>query len=165
VIFLFQILIWNKNSKLNNFINSLQQQNCRRVNAMTAEQETQEDMQNEGEIYQENTQPEQEVEQANYVVVEEHVEQTKSNSLKTNSQEGDRGNFVHGLAVGFGISCIATFAIVWISLFFTPKLQNTVTYENLLSIFVYPLIYLLSVGLIALTAGIVKEYYSAKNKS
>jgi len=165
VIFLFQILIWNKNSRLNNFINSLQQQNSRKANAMTTEQETQEDIQNEEEIYQENTQPEHEVEQVNCIVAEEHVEQIKNNSLRTNSQEGDRGNFVHGLAVGFGISCIATFAIVWISLFFTPKLQNTVTYENLLSIFVYPLIYLLSVGLIALTAGIVKEYYSAKNKS
>jgi len=131
---------------------------------MAAEQKTQEDIQNEEEIYPENLQPEQEVEQGGYAVAEEQVEQTNNKSLRTNIQGGDRSNFVHGLAVGFGISCIATFVIVWISLFFTPKLQNAVTYENLLSIFVYPLIYLLSVGLIALTAGIVREYYSAKNK-
>jgi hypothetical protein len=29
----------------------------------------------------------------------------------------------------------------------------------LLAIFVYPLVYLLAVGLIALTAGVVREYY------
>ena len=81
-----------------------------------------------------------------------------------NIQGEDRGNFVHGLAVGLGIGCNATFVIVWISLFFTPKLPNGVTYENLLSIFIYTLIYLLAVGLIALTAGIVREYYGTKSK-
>ncbi len=136
---------------------------------MTAEQEKQENVQSEEEIYQENLQPEQEVEQGGYVDSEEspkqEVEQAENKSLRLNIQGEGRGSFVHGLAVGLGISCIATFVIVWISLFFTPKLQNAVTYENLLSIFVYPLIYLLSVGLIALTAGIVREYYGTKTSS
>ena len=139
---------------------------------MKAEQETKEDIQNEEEIYQGNHEPEQgikqEVEQRDYVdseeLTEQKIEQAKNKSLRINIQGEDRGNFVHGLAVGLGISCIATFAIVWISLFFTPKLPNAVTYENLLSIFIYPLIYLLAVGLIALTAGIVSEYYGKKNK-
>jgi tetrahydromethanopterin S-methyltransferase subunit B len=134
---------------------------------MAAEQKTQEDTQNEEEICQENLQLEQDVEQGDHVDAEEpteqKVEQTKNKSLRTNTQ-GDRGNFVHGLAVGLGIGCISTFVIVWISLFFTPRLPNAVTYENLLSIFIYPLIYLLAVGLIALTAGIVREYYGAKSE-
>jgi hypothetical protein len=154
---------------LNNFINSLQQQNSRKANAVTAEPETQENVQGEEEIYQESPPPEQEVEQGDYVASEEstkqEVEQTENNHLSLNTQGEGRGSFVHGLAVGLGISCIATFVIVWISLFFTPKLPNAVTYENLLSIFVYPLIYLLSVGLIALTAGIVREYYGTKTSS
>jgi len=135
---------------------------------MTAEQETQESIQNEEENYQGNQGIGQEVEQRDYADAEEpteqKIEQAKNKSLRINIQGEDRGNFVHGLAVGLGIGCIATFVIVWISLFFTPKLPNAVTYESLLSIFIYPLIYLLSVGLIALTAGIVREYYGTKSK-
>ena len=139
---------------------------------MKAEQETKEDIQNEEEIYQGNHEPEQgirqEVEQRDYVDSEEptqqKIEQAKNKSLRINVQGEDRSKFVHGLAVGLGIGCIATFVITWISLFFTPKLPNAVTYENLLSIFIYPLIYLLAVGLIALTAGIVREYDGKKNR-
>jgi tetrahydromethanopterin S-methyltransferase subunit B len=133
---------------------------------MTAEQETNEDIQNEEEIHQGNQQLEQEVEQRDYAYSEEPIEHiiesAKNKSLRINIQGEDRGNFVHGLAVGLGIGCIATFVIVWVSLFFTPNLPNALTYENLLSIFIYPLVYLLAVGLIALTAGVVKEYYSGK---
>jgi len=52
---------------------------------------------------------------------------------------------------------------MWIVVFFSPQLPSTVTYEAMLSVFIYPLIYLLAVGLIALTAGIVREYYTRKN--
>ncbi|MGD8565185.1 MAG: hypothetical protein PVF96_02425 [Candidatus Bathyarchaeota archaeon] len=76
------------------------------------------------------------------------------------NEEGNR--FVHGLSVGLGIGCIATFLIMWITIFFTPRLPESITYEAMLSVFIYPIIYLLAVGLIALTAGIVKEYYSGK---
>ena len=65
--------------------------------------------------------------------------------------------FVNGLAVGFGLGCIATFIILWIALFFTPQLSAAATYENLLSVFIYPLLYLLTIGLISVTAGLVKE--------
>jgi hypothetical protein len=127
---------------------------------MTAEQENE---QSEEETYQGIGQ---EVEQEDYAdaegTSEQKTVQTRNRSLRINIQGEGKGNFIHGLAVGLGIGCIATFVIVWISLFFTPKLPNGVTYENLLSIFVYPLIYLLAVGLIALTAGIVREYYSTK---
>ncbi|MEM2688693.1 MAG: hypothetical protein QXR01_02455 [Candidatus Bathyarchaeia archaeon] len=78
------------------------------------------------------------------------------------SEQEDRSSFVHGLSVGLGIGCIATFVIMWITVFFSPMLPSTITYESLLSVFIYPLIYLLAVGLIALTAGIVREYYVRK---
>jgi len=135
---------------------------------MEAEQETQEGVHHEDEAYEESNQPEQEIEQEEYVATEEATEQkqeeAKHRDLRLNNQGGDRGSFIHGLAVGLGIGCIGTFVIVWITVFFTPKLPLLVTYENLLAIFVYPLIYLLTVGLIALTAGIVREYYSEKSK-
>jgi len=52
---------------------------------------------------------------------------------------------------------------MWIVVFFSPQLPSTVTYEAMLSVFIYPLVHLLAVGLIALTAGIVREYYTRKN--
>ena len=79
--------------------------------------------------------------------------------------EADRAVFVNGLSVGLGMGCIATFVVMWIAVFFTPQLPAGATYENLLSIFIFPLIYLLAIGLITLTAGIVREYYSAKFKT
>jgi hypothetical protein len=134
---------------------------------MTAEQEKHEGIQTKEEIFQGNSAQEQEVEQVDYAAVESterNIEQTENKGLRINIQRESRGNFVHGLAIGLGIGFIATFVIVWISLFFTPNLPDGVTYENLLSIFIYPLVYLLAVGLIALTAGIVREYFGTKGK-
>jgi hypothetical protein len=111
---------------------------------------------------------EQEIEQKEHLAAEERTEQeqekVKNDGQRSNTQGEDRSSFIHGLSVGLGIGCIATFVIMWVAIFFTPQLPSAVTYENLLSIFIYPLIYLLAVGLIALTAGIVREYYSAKSK-
>jgi fructose-specific phosphotransferase system IIC component len=80
----------------------------------------------------------------------------------TEAIEEDRSSFIHGLSVGLGMGCIATFIIMWIVVFFSPRLPSTITYESLLSIFIYPLLYLLVIGLVALTAGIVREYYARK---
>jgi len=135
---------------------------------MEAGAELQGDAQNEEETQKESLQPEPEIEQEEYIIAEEATEQrqeqAKQRNSRWNNQGEDRSSFIHGLAVGLGVGCIATFVIIWISVFFTPQLPYPVTYENLLSVFVYPLIYLLAVGLIALTAGIVREYYSAKSK-
>ena len=90
--------------------------------------------------------------------------ETKQNFMESRREEGRR-SFVDGLSVGLGIGCVATFAIMWITVFFTPQLPTAVTYENLLAIFIYPLIYLLALGLIALTAGIVREYYNTESLS
>jgi len=79
--------------------------------------------------------------------------------------EADKSIFVNGLSVGLGIGLIVTFAAMWIAVFFTPQLPPNATYQDLLSIFIFPLIYLLAIGLISLTAGIVREYYTAKFKT
>jgi len=133
---------------------------------MEAGQEAPEGVHSEEETYVED--PQQRVEQEDYEALEEATKQgqehLRQKNLRLEDQEEDRSSFIHGLAVGLGIGCIATFVIVWISVFFTPQMPSAVTYENLLSIFVYPLIYLLAVGLIALTAGIVREYYATRSK-
>jgi len=141
---------------------------------MEAEQETQQDVHYEEETNEESSQHE-EIEQENepetFVAPEEtpkeateqKQEEVKQRNLRLNNQGEDRSSFVHGLSVGLGIGCIATFVIMWIAVFFTPQLPSAITYENLLVIFIYPLIYLLAVGLIALTAGIVREYYARKS--
>lgn len=137
---------------------------------MEAEQETHEDVHYEDEANEEDVQPkviEQGQELEEYMAPEETTEQSqvtaKEKNLKSNSHEQDRSSFVHGLSVGLGIGCIATFAIMWITIFFTPQLPSMITYEDMLAIFIYPLIYLLAVGLIALTAGVVREYYARKS--
>jgi len=114
---------------------------------------------------QEGAPPEQEAQQEEYVVSEEvaeqNVEQNNQQNSRFNNHVEDRSSFIHGLAVGLGIGCIATFIIMWIAVFFTPMMP-TVSYESLLAVFIYPLLYLLAVGLVALTAGIVREYYSKR---
>ena len=87
-----------------------------------------------------------------------------SPSEKSHKNFSFNTRFVNGLAVGFGLGCIATFIILWIALFFTPQLSGAATYENLLSVFIYPLLYLLTVGLISVTAGLVKESVVSKDQ-
>ena len=87
-----------------------------------------------------------------------------SSSKKSHRKVSFNARFVNGLAVGFGLGCIATFIILWIALFFTPQLSAAVTYENLLSVFIYPLLYLLTIGLISVTAGLVKENVVSKDQ-
>jgi hypothetical protein len=124
---------------------------------MEDEQEAQENVQAEEETYQE---VEQEDSVTTSEITDQNTKQTGDKNSTTNNLGEDRTKFFHGLAVGLGIGCIATFVIVWITVVFAPRMPSGVTYENLLSIFVYPLIYLLAIGLIALTAGVVREYYS-----
>jgi cation transport ATPase len=91
--------------------------------------------------------------------IEEATEQKFQRQDIQRSRKEDRSSFAHGLSVGLGIGCIATFVIMWVTVLFIPQMPAALTYEKLLSIFIYPLIYLLVVGLVALTAGIVREYY------
>lgn len=107
----------------------------------------------------ENEEQEQPIEAESMQIEEAEVEREEQ---KSKDEQEDRSSFVHGLSVGLGIGCIATFIIMWITVFFSPMLPSTITYESMLSVFIYPLIYLLAVGLVALTAGIVREYYVNK---
>ncbi|MBS7620681.1 hypothetical protein KEJ32_00925 [Candidatus Bathyarchaeota archaeon] len=91
----------------------------------------------------------------------QEIEQKEQTKLNVDNQ-GDRSSFIHGLSVGLGLGCISTFIIMWVVVFFTPQISQTLTYESMLSMFIYPMLYLLAVGLIALTAGIVREYYVRK---
>jgi hypothetical protein len=93
----------------------------------------------------------------------EEIEQPKSPDQKQQNGKG-RGSFADGLAAGLGIGGMACFAIIWLALYFSPLLPQSATYENLLATFIYLLVSILSAGLIALTAGIVREYYP-KNKT
>jgi len=104
----------------------------------------------------------------NEAVSETHAEELESEEKTNNSKqriEGTTNPFVNGLSVGVVIGSIATFVIMWVAIFFTPQLPEGATYESMLSIFVYPLIYLLAVGLITLTTGIVREYYAPRPKA
>lgn len=71
-----------------------------------------------------------------------------------------RSSFVNGLAIGFGAGFLATFTVLWISIFFSSQLSPGVTYEQMISVFIYPLLFLLATGIVLLTAGIVREYVS-----
>lgn len=138
---------------------------------MGDEQETEEDIQYQDDTHVDEAQieipDEQYAELEGYRVAEEAAEQTRAfenerplQNIVSIGGDEDRSSFIHGLAVGLGIGCISTFIIMWITVFFSPRLPSGITYEGLLTIFIYPLIYLLTVGLIALTAGIVREYYT-----
>lgn len=127
-----------------------------------SEQETQ-----QGVHYEENNHQVQETELGDaqeYPVTEETANQEEHKKNVSSKSADDKGSFVHGLSVGLGLGCIATFVIMWIAVFFTPKLPPSITYENLLAIFIFPLIYMLAVGLVALTAGIVRQYYAHGHK-
>jgi len=96
---------------LNSFINQLKAKQ-KTAKTMEAEQETEEGVQFNEEKPQE---------QEEYAVIEEQTaEQKKQEKTKTNNQNEDSSSFIHGLSVGLGMGCIATFVIMWIAVFFSP---------------------------------------------
>jgi len=130
---------------------------------MEAQQEAPETTQQELEVSvkypQEATQTESEESSGPLEPAVQEQEQEEAEDSMPSDRGIDRAHFIHGLAAGIGIGCVATFVIMWIAVFFSPQLPSRVTYEAMLAVFIYPLIYLLAVGLVALTAGIVREYF------
>jgi hypothetical protein len=135
------------------------------------DQTSQQELKNDEEPWLEDSGQQWEEEQAEPKPEEEPIATVKEEkdppleSDKLNDKQDTRGEksvFVNGLAVGLGIGCIVTFVIMWLAVFFSPQLPSGATYQTMLSIFIYPMVYLLAVGLIALTAGIVREYYVPK---
>jgi len=104
------------------------------------------------------------IEESKTPLQEQQPQKVAAETTQVKAQE-NKSSFTHGLAVGLGIGCLGTFITLWISIFFIPMLPPTITYETLLSIFIYPLIYLFALGLIALTAGVVREFYSRKTNN
>ncbi|MEM3769881.1 MAG: hypothetical protein QXG76_01665 [Candidatus Bathyarchaeia archaeon] len=96
------------------------------------------------------------------VLEQKELEQKEHGRQPEVNDQNDKSSFIHGLSVGLGLGCISTFIIMWVVVFFTPQMPPTLTYESMLSMFIYPMLYLLAVGLVALTAGIVREYYVRK---
>ena len=73
-------------------------------------------------------------------------------------------HFTSGFEIGFGIGCIVTFIVLWISLFFSSRLTSEVKYESIIAVFIYPLLFLVIIGTVFLTAGAVKHWDSRKAK-
>ena len=135
----------------------------------TLEQEAQQASEDWEEVGEESIQQEQETgqktENEESKTTKEIVHQKrKKNERKRGSSITQGSSFVHGLATGLGIGCITAFVMMWMAVFFTPRLPIGITYEAMLATFIYPLIYLFALGLIALTVGIVAEYYTVKNR-
>jgi hypothetical protein len=135
------------------------------------DQAPQQELKNDEEPWLEDSGQQWEEEQAEQKQEDELVATVKeeknppSETGKLKDEQDKRGEtnvFVNGLAVGLGIGCIVTFVIMWLAVFFSPQLPSGATYQTMLTIFIYPMVYLLAVGLIALTAGIVREYYVPK---
>jgi len=72
----------------------------------------------------------------------------------------NRSSFVNGLAIGFGLAFLATFVILWISIFYASQMSVAISYEKMISAFIYPMLFILSSGTVLLTTGLVREYVS-----
>jgi len=72
----------------------------------------------------------------------------------------NRSSFVNGLAIGFGLAFLATFVILWVSIFYASQLSAGISYERMISAFIYPMLFILATGTVLLTTGIVREYVS-----
>ncbi len=86
------------------------------------------------------------------------------NTDTPSQNSNSKSSFSDGAAVGLGIGIIVCSAMLWAFLFLAPLLPQSATYENLLATYVYLLVPLLSLGLVALTAGVVREYYSKHSR-
>ncbi|MGD0978332.1 MAG: hypothetical protein ABR962_04230 [Candidatus Bathyarchaeia archaeon] len=134
-----------------------------------SEQETQQ-ISEDWEVDEESQQQEQEIGQQTENEENEtpteavHPKQKRNERKRKSNLQHERSSFVHGLAAGLGIGCIAAFVMLWLTVFFTPQLPSGITYEAMLSTFIYPIIYLLALGLVALTVGIVAEHYAMKSR-
>jgi len=64
--------------------------------------------------------------------------------------------FVNGFSVGLGIGCLSILVVLWVSLSFT-SLFTSLNYERLISVFVYPMLLLLAIGVSLLVKGLVGE--------
>ncbi|HDI12038.1 MAG TPA: hypothetical protein ENF63_00415 [Candidatus Bathyarchaeota archaeon] len=64
--------------------------------------------------------------------------------------------FVNGFLIGLGVGFLALFTILWTSIFFASLLAG-ISYGRLLSVFIYPLIFILGSGITLVVAGLVRQ--------
>jgi hypothetical protein len=154
---------------LNSFITPMLSNKTKANSMGSLEQETQtpgdwEEVGEESLLEEQETGQETENEESK-AMDEAGQQKPKKNERKRGSSllQGKSG-FVHGLAAGLGIGCLAAFVMMWMAVFFTPRLPLGITYEAMLATFIYPLMYIFALGLVTLTVGIASEYYSVKNE-
>ncbi|HXX87773.1 MAG TPA: hypothetical protein VEH86_04930 [Candidatus Acidoferrum sp.] len=132
----------------------------------TREQFAQRELSNDGEPSLEIDDEAEQTTAGKLTTTKKERRKPKNESNKPKCEKGDeekKSAYVNGLAVGVGIGLIATFVTMWIAVFFSPQLPVGTTYQTMLSMFIYPLVYLLAAGSIMLTAGVVRQYYSQRN--
>lgn len=71
--------------------------------------------------------------------------------------------FTNGLAVGFGMGCIATFAALLVTAFYYSQMSSQ-TFEEALSSFSFPLLYFFVLGVLFLIVGFVWERFEKQLK-
>jgi len=64
--------------------------------------------------------------------------------------------FTNGFILGLGIGLVAIFIILWASVFFLSVISG-IGYGNLLSVFIYPMVFMLGSGISLIVTGFVRE--------
>ena len=64
--------------------------------------------------------------------------------------------FTNGFVLGLGIGLIATFIVLWVSIFFLSIISG-MSYSCLLSAFIYPMFFMLGSGISLIVAGFIRE--------
>ena len=64
--------------------------------------------------------------------------------------------FTNGFILGLGIGLVAIFIISWASVFFLSAISG-IDYGNLLSVFIYPMFFMLGSGISLIVTGFIRE--------
>jgi polyferredoxin len=67
--------------------------------------------------------------------------------------------FTNGFIIGLGVGFIALFIVLWVSAFFASIISG-MSYGRLLSVFIYPMVFMLAAGISLVVAGFVRERVS-----
>ena len=67
-------------------------------------------------------------------------------------------SFVNGLAIGLGVAFLETFVILWMSIFYASQLSAEIIYEKMFATLIYPMLSILTTGMVLLTMGVLRQY-------
>jgi len=65
--------------------------------------------------------------------------------------------FTNGFILRLGIGLVAIFIISWASVFFFLSAISGIDYGNLLSVFIYPMFFMLGSGISLIVTGFIRE--------